>query len=119
MLRITVWNENIHEKEIPEMAKLHPQGLHGTIAAILGEDTEFTVRTATLHDPECGLTDEVLAETEAEFILLEVRESNTPARTLYEKLGFYQVGKRPHYYSQPDEAGIIMRKELRDEHSGH
>ena len=61
----------------------------------------------------------VLAETEAEFILLEVRESNAPARALYEKLGFYQVGKRPHYYSQPDEAGIIMRKELRDEHSGH
>ena len=55
----------------------------------------------------------------AEFILLEVRESNAPARTLYEKLGFAQVGRRPHYYSQPDEAGIIMRKELRDAHSCH
>lgn len=55
----------------------------------------------------------------AVFLLLEVRESNTPARTLYEKLGFRAVGRRPHYYSQPDEAGIIMRKELQDEHSGH
>ncbi len=30
--------------------------------------------------------------------VLEVRESNQAARTLYERAGFAQVGKRPHYY---------------------
>lgn len=67
MLRITVWNENIHEKEMPEMAALHPAGLHGTVAAILREDTAFTVRTATLDDPDCGLSEEVLRETDVLF----------------------------------------------------
>ena len=60
---------------------------------------------------------QTLAGTGAAYLLLEVRESNAPARTLYEKVGFLPIGKRPHYYSHPDEAGIIMRKELHDAHS--
>ena len=67
MIRVTVWNEYIHEKEMPEVAAAHPNGLHGTIAAALGEDAEFVVRTATLDDPECGLTEEVLKETDVLF----------------------------------------------------
>lgn len=39
---------------------------------------------------------------------LEVRESNEPARTLYESIGFVQNGYRPRYYSQPDEAAVLM-----------
>ena len=67
MIRVTVWNENIHEKQMPEVAAAHPNGLHGTIAAALGEDAEFVVRTATLDDPECGLTEEVLKDTDVLF----------------------------------------------------
>ena len=67
MIRVTVWNENVHEKEMPEVRKLHPEGLHGTVAAILAKDPEITVRTATLDDPECGLTEEVLKETDVLF----------------------------------------------------
>ena len=40
---------------------------------------------------------------------LEVRESNTGARRLYERLGFEAVGARPGYYENPPEAGIVMR----------
>jgi len=40
---------------------------------------------------------------------LEVRESNAPARRLYEGLGFQAVGERPAYYDNPPEAGIVMR----------
>jgi ribosomal protein S18 acetylase RimI-like enzyme len=40
---------------------------------------------------------------------LEVRESNAPARRLYEKLGFEAVGERPAYYDDPTETGIVMR----------
>lgn len=40
---------------------------------------------------------------------LEVRESNTGARQLYEQLGFEAVGSRPGYYENPPEAGIVMR----------
>jgi ribosomal protein S18 acetylase RimI-like enzyme len=40
---------------------------------------------------------------------LEVRESNGPARRLYERLGFEVVGVRPGYYENPNEPGIVMR----------
>ena len=41
---------------------------------------------------------------------LEVRESNLPARALYAKLGFTEVGMRKKYYSHPTENAIIMVK---------
>lgn len=40
---------------------------------------------------------------------LEVRESNTAARRLYESLGFERIGERPNYYDNPPETGIVMR----------
>ena len=43
---------------------------------------------------------------------LEVRESNLPARTLYGSLGFVQTGYRPRYYSDPDEAAVLMTAQL-------
>ena len=46
-------------------------------------------------------------------LTLEVRVSNTPARGLYEKLGFVEVGRRPNYYRNPKEDALILRKEWR------
>ena len=45
-------------------------------------------------------------------LTLEVRASNTPAITLYEKLDFQQVGRRPNYYLNPKEDALILRKAL-------
>lgn len=42
------------------------------------------------------------------FVTLEVRESNTPARTLYGKHGFKDVGRRKNYYNFPSEDAILM-----------
>lgn len=44
-------------------------------------------------------------------LTLEVRVSNEPAISLYHKLGFVQVGRRPNYYSHPKEDAYILRKE--------
>ena len=43
-------------------------------------------------------------------LMLEVRASNAPAITLYEKLGFVQVGCRKNYYRNPKEDALILRK---------
>ena len=45
-------------------------------------------------------------------LTLEVRASNDPAKALYEKLGFEQVGRRPNYYRNPKEDALILRKML-------
>ena len=43
----------------------------------------------------------------ASTVLLEVRESNLPARRLYEKHGFREVGRRRLYYRDPMEDAIL------------
>jgi trehalose utilization protein len=64
--RVTVWNENWHERNDPAVLERYPDGIHGTIAsalrAQLGEHA--SVRTATQDQPEHGLTEEVLATTD-------------------------------------------------------
>ena len=45
------------------------------------------------------------------WLMLEVRHSNAPARALYEKLGFSEVGRRKNYYRNPKEDALILRKE--------
>ena len=66
MIRVLVWNENWHETTQPHVAELYPDGIHGTIAAGLTEllGDQVQVRTATLDEPEHGLTEEALADTE-------------------------------------------------------
>jgi trehalose utilization protein len=66
-IKVTVWNEFRHEKENPKVAKIYPEGIHGTIAAFLSKEAGLEVRTATLDEPEHGLTDEVLADTDVLF----------------------------------------------------
>ena len=52
-----------------------------------------------------------LRENEVYCLLLEVRASNDPAKALYEKLGFVEVGRRKNYYRNPREDALILRKE--------
>jgi trehalose utilization protein len=64
VIRVTVWNEFRHEKKNPAIAKIYPKGMHETIAAALRKQPGFKVGTATLDEPEHGLTDAVLAQTD-------------------------------------------------------
>lgn len=63
MIRVTVWNEFRHEKTEESVRKVYPNGMHAAIADFLRCD-EIQVRTATLDEPECGLTEEVLENTD-------------------------------------------------------
>jgi trehalose utilization protein len=65
-IRVLVWNEGVHEATQPEIAAIYPSGIHGAIAEglseVLGDDV--AVRTATLAEPEHGLSEDALAETD-------------------------------------------------------
>jgi trehalose utilization protein len=63
MTRVTVWNEFRQERSEPAVAAIYPDGIHGAIASGL-RDAGLEVRTATLDEPEHGLTEEVLAWTD-------------------------------------------------------
>ena len=52
-----------------------------------------------------------LAKNDNHCLSLEVRASNVSAISLYEKLGFAQVGLRKNYYRNPKEDALILRKE--------
>lgn len=55
---------------------------------------------------------DALKERGNHSLMLEVRVSNEPARKLYEKLGFSQVGLRKNYYRNPREDACILRLEF-------
>ena len=61
--RVLVWNEYRHEKDYPNVAAIYPDGIHGAIAQGLRQHG-LQARTATLDEPEHGLTEQALAETD-------------------------------------------------------
>ena len=66
--RITVWNEFRHERKNPVVKAIYPDGIHSTIAAFLREDG-FEVETATLDEPEHGLSESVLETTDVSVLV--------------------------------------------------
>ena len=64
MIRVTVWNEYIHEREYEGIRQVYPKGIHGCIGEFLGKNDDICVKYATLDMPEHGLTEEVLNETD-------------------------------------------------------
>jgi len=60
---VTVWNEFVHEQEDEAVAEIYPDGIHGALADVF-EAAGHDVRTATLQEPEHGLTEPVLDETD-------------------------------------------------------
>lgn len=62
-MKVTVWNENLHEQNNSRVTQLYPGGIHGYLKKVI-ECDDIEVRTATLDMPEHGLTEEVLADTD-------------------------------------------------------
>jgi trehalose utilization protein len=63
-IRVTVWNEFRHEKKNEAVKKVYPEGMHAVIAGFLSGQAGMDVRTATLDEPEHGLSDDVLKGTD-------------------------------------------------------
>ena len=63
-LNVVVWNEFRHERKSPQIADIYPNGMHAAIAEHLNAQDGISAVTATLDEPEHGLTDEVLAKAD-------------------------------------------------------
>jgi trehalose utilization protein len=65
-LRVTIWNEFIHERQHAAVRALYPNGIHGVLAEalkrLLGDKAE--IRVATFEQSEHGLTSEALENTD-------------------------------------------------------
>ena len=85
--------------------------------SVLGESDMMNVavhpdyRRQGIAEKLCLALVEALKEKGNHCLTLEVRASNEPAKALYEKLGFIQVGLRKNYYRNPREDACILRKE--------
>jgi len=63
-IRTLVWGENVHEQMNKTVAEIYPKGMHNQIAKLLAIDCNLSIKTTTLQEPEHGLTDTVLEETD-------------------------------------------------------
>ncbi len=96
------------------------RALAGYIAARLAAD-ELHINNVAVRDAyrrngiATALILRLLSEAracQAKKAFLEVRAGNVPAQALYEGCGFYAVGRRRNYYSNPPEDALIMAAEL-------
>lgn len=62
-MKVTVWNEYRHELKDNEVKEVYPEGIHSAIASFL-ENAGFEAATAVLDEPEHGLSEKVLEETD-------------------------------------------------------
>ena len=118
------WSENSIRSELTGRLSLWVVALDGDTVAgyigsqsVLGESDMMNVAVAPEYRRR-GIAQALILELIRRLsqqgnrsLMLEVRASNTPAITLYHKLGFAQVGRRPNYYRNPKEDALILRKE--------
>ncbi len=83
MIKVTIFNEFCHEQTEERVKEIYPEGIHKAIASFLETD-EVSVRTVTLLDenmeitPDCGLTEEVLEDTDVLMWWGHMRHNDVP-----------------------------------------
>ena len=85
------------------------------VAHQVADEWEIENLVVALRERRRGIGTALLARTiataragSARRMLLEVRESNDAARTMYRRLGFVESGRRPGYYSGPAENAVLL-----------
>ena len=63
-IKVTIWNEYMEKQKGPEVAPIYPTGLHNTIADFLNKDQEISAVVSVITDPEQGLTEKILDNTD-------------------------------------------------------
>jgi len=118
------WSEKSIASELENKLAFWLTALDGdTVAGYIGSQTvmgETDMMNVAVHPDfrRKGIAEALvntlvdnLKQMGSHCLTLEVRASNTPAISLYEKLGFSEIGRRKNYYRNPREDALILRKE--------
>lgn len=119
------WSEQSMDSALQQQGTVYlVDEVDGEIRGYLGiwcmaEDGDLCNMAVAEHVRREGVASRLLEEGMAcsrkqgiRRILLEVRESNVPARALYQRQGFAPIGVRKGYYTEPREDAIIMERLL-------
>ncbi|MFC2157368.1 ribosomal protein S18-alanine N-acetyltransferase [Acidobacteriota bacterium] len=122
------WRQSVFEGEVDNAPISHPiVVIHSRLKKIIGYiiywqiKEEIQISNICIHPDfrRLGIGEMILKdliagakENGGEYIILEVRPSNTTAKKLYEKLGFQNVGIRHDYYMNPQEDADILALKL-------
>lgn len=63
-IHVTIWNEFLHERQDEHVRQIYPQGIHRAMAQFLSANADMKISTATLEQPEHGLTEAMLDQTD-------------------------------------------------------
>ncbi len=63
-VKLTIYNEFIHERKDEIVKKIYPKGIHEAIAGYMRNECGFSVQSVTLEMPDHGLTEDVLDSTD-------------------------------------------------------
>ncbi len=99
---VTVWNENIHEREDESIAARYPDGIHGAIASIFESD-DYEVETTTLQQEEQGVPQSLLDTTDVLIWWEHVAHDDISDDTVH------RISERVH-----DGMGIIFLHSAKD-----
>lgn len=102
MMKILVWNEFLHEKEMEEVRKIYPNGIHAAIAEFLRAEGHEVV-TATLFDEGCGITEKLLDTVDVLIWWGHMRHGDVPdevadlvQKKVHEGMGFIALHSAHH-----------------------
>ncbi len=82
MIKVTIWNEYEHERKIPAIYEVYPEGIHGALKNGFKTESDLIVRCATLDEPEQGLPEEILADTDVLIWWSHARQEDVTDETV-------------------------------------
>ena len=82
MTRVLIWNEFKHEKSSEKVKAIYPNGIHEAIKEFLADD-DLEIRTAWLDQENCGITQEILDNTDVIIWWGHMAHSQVPDSVAY------------------------------------
>lgn len=106
-IKVTIWHEFFHEKESEQVRSIYPDGMHAAIKSYLQSDENLDITLTSLYEPECGMPDELLKNTDVLIWWGHLKHDEVPdelARKIQDRVLHYGMGFIPlhsAHYSKP------------------